>query len=90
MALAPGLRDELGALTGRLHVADDVAIGVAMKIDDGSMDRGRNPVILSLLEQLGLDLDARPELSPYRDGTLRNHVGTAVGEVRAEFELEIL
>ncbi len=87
MALSPSLCSEL---TDRLRVPDDCALGVALKIDDGSMDRGRNPVILRLLELLGLDLDARPELAPYRHSELRNHAGTLVGDVRAEFELEIL
>lgn len=87
MALSPALTDEL---TERLGVADDVAVGVALKINDGSMTRGRNPVILRTLELLGIDLDARPELAPWRESTLRNVVGTVVGEVRAEFELEIL
>ncbi len=87
MALAPSL---CGELTERLRLADDVAIGIALKIDDGSMERGRNPVILHLLELLGLDLDARPELQPYRHWPLRNHAGTLVGDVRAEFELEVL
>jgi L-asparaginase II len=87
MALAPSLA---GALTGRIEVADDAAIGIALKIDDGSMDRGRNPVILRLLELLGVDLDERVELEPYRHRELRNHAGTLVGEVRAEFELEVL
>jgi len=87
MALAPSL---CNALTGRLEVKDDCAIGIALKIEDGSMDRGRNPVILRLLEILGVDLDERPELAPYRHWPLRNHAGTLVGEVRAEFELEVL
>ena len=87
MALSPSLCSEL---TETLRLPDDCALGVALKIDDGSMDRGRNPVILRLLELLGVDLDARPELAPYRQCELRNHAGTAVGEVRAEFELEIL
>ena len=91
MAIAPSLCSELNAsLTGGLRLADDVALGIAMKIDDGSMDRGRNPVILRLLELLGIDLDARPELQPYRRWPLRNHTGTLVGEVRAELDLEIL
>ena len=47
MALAPSL---CGELTDRLRLADDVAVGIALKIDDGSMERGRNPVILRLLE----------------------------------------
>ena len=87
MAIAPSLAS---ALTGRLRLTDDCAIGIALKIEDGSMDRGRNPVILHLLELLGVDLDARPELQPWRVSSLRNHAGTYVGEVRAEFELEVL
>ncbi|MGZ5433862.1 MAG: asparaginase [Thermoanaerobaculia bacterium] len=90
MALAPSLCGELSGLTGRLRLADDVAIGIALKIDDGSMERGRNPAILHLLESLGLDLGARPELQPFRHWPLRNHAGTLVGDVRAEFELEVL
>jgi L-asparaginase II len=87
MALSPDLCREL---TERLRLADDVAVGIALKIDDGSMERGRNPVILRLLELLGVDLDARPGLQPFRHWPLRNHAGTLVGEVRAEFELEVL
>ena len=87
MALAPAL---CGELTERLRLADDCAVGIALKIDDGSMERGRNPVILRLLELLGIDLDARPELQPFRRWPLRNHAGMTVGDVRAEFELEVL
>jgi len=87
MALAPSLCSEL---TGRLRLPDDAAIGIALKIEDGSMDRGRNPVILRLLELLGIDLDARPELETWRRWPVHNHAGTLAGEVRAEFELEIL
>ena len=87
MALSPAL---CGELTERLRLTDDGAVGIALKIDDGSMERGRNPVILRLLELLGLDLDARPELQPFRLWPLRNHAGTLVGDVRAEFELEVL
>jgi L-asparaginase II len=87
MAVGPGL---CGELTERLRLADDCTVGIALKIDDGSMERGRNPVIIRLLELLGLDLDARPELQPFRHWPLRNHAGTLVGDVRAEFELEVL
>lgn len=87
MALGPSLCSEL---TGRLRLPDDAALGIALKIEDGSMDRGRNPVILRLLELLGIDLDARPELETWRRWPVHNHAGTLVGEVRAEFELEIL
>jgi len=77
-------------LTNRLKLDDDCALGIALKIDDGSMTRGRNPVILKTLELLGLDLASKPELQRYREWPLRNVVGTLVGEVRAEFELEFL
>ena len=87
MALAPALAAEL---TDRLGVTDDGAIGIALKVHDGSMERGRNPVILRVLELLGIDVDARGELQPFRHWPLRNHSGTLVGDVRAEFELEIL
>jgi len=87
MALAPSLQNEL---TERLGLADDAAVGIALKIDDGSMTRGRNPVIIRTLEALGLDVGARPELQRYRHWPLRNWAGTLVGEVRAEFELNVL
>ena len=87
MALSPSLHDEL---TDRLALDDDVALGIALKIDDGSMARGRNPVILKTLALLGIDAASRPELQRYRDWPLRNVSGTLVGEVRAEFELEFL
>lgn len=87
MAIAPSLATEL---TDRLALAEDVAVGIALKIDDGSMTRGRNPVILKTLELLGIDLAARPELQRYREWPLRNVAGTLVGDVRAEFELEML
>jgi len=72
------------------ELSDDCAIGVALKINDGSMGRGRNPVIIRTLDLLGLDTASRPELQRYREWPLRNVVGTLVGEVRAEFELEFL
>jgi L-asparaginase II len=87
MAIAPSLATEL---TDRLALAEDVAVGIAMKIDDGSMTRGRNPVVFKTLELLGIDVAARPELQRYRDWPLRNVAGTLVGDVRAEFELEML
>jgi L-asparaginase II len=87
IGIAPSLGSEL---TARLKLDDDVAVGVALKIDDGSMTRGRNPVIIRTLEQLGLDVAARPALQRYRDWPLRNVAGNLVGEVRAEFELELV
>jgi L-asparaginase II len=82
MALAP-------ALTERLEVADDAAVGIALKVNDGSMTRGRDPVILKTLELLGVDVIAAG-LQRFRDWPLRNVAGTLVGDVRAEFELEWL
>jgi len=87
MALAPSL---VAALTGRLRVADDVAVGIALKIHDGSMGRGRNPVILKTLEVLGADVASAPELQPFRRPQVTNVVGKIAGEVRAEVELEML
>lgn len=87
MAMSPSLTSQL---TSRLRLPDDATLGIALKIEDGSMDRGRNPVILRLLELLGIDLDARPELEPWRRWPVHNHAGTLAGAVRAEFELEIL
>ncbi|MGZ4778449.1 MAG: asparaginase [Thermoanaerobaculia bacterium] len=87
MALSGAMHDEL---TDRLRVEDDVALGIALKIDDGSMTRGRNPVILKTLSLLGIDAASRPELHRYREWPLRNVSGALVGEVRAEFELEFL
>jgi L-asparaginase II len=87
MAVTPSFAS---TLTDRLRLADDCAIGIALKIDDGSMTRGRNPVILKTLEILGFDVAAKPELRRYREWPLRNVVGTLVGDVRAEFELEFV
>jgi L-asparaginase II len=88
MALAPEL---CAGLTALLPLADDGGgIGIALKIDDGSMERGRNPVILRVLDLLGLDPGGRPELEPYRRRIVTNHAGTHVGDVRAELELEVL
>jgi L-asparaginase II len=88
---AIGIGPALAAtLTDRLALDDDAAVGVAIKINDGSMTRGRNPVILKTLEHLGIDLAVLPELQRYREWPLHNVAGTRVGEVRAEFDLEML
>jgi L-asparaginase II len=87
MAMAPSL---VASLTGRLRVADDVAIGIALKIHDGSMARGRNPVILKTLELLGTDIASALDLQAFRRPQVTNWIGTVVGEVRAEFDLEML
>jgi L-asparaginase II len=87
MALA---RPLAASLTERLRVADDCTVGIALKINDGSMTRGRNPVILKTLELLGIDVAAAPALQPYREWPVRNVAGAVVGEVRAEFELKMM
>ena len=87
MAASPELSSRL---TERLRLPDDCTIGIALKIADGSMSRGRDPVILRTLELLGVTPDELSPLSRFRQQPLRNHSGTLVGEVRAEFELEFL
>jgi L-asparaginase II len=87
MGITPAMAS---TLTERLKLADDAAVGVALKIHDGSMTRGRDPVIMKTLELLGVDVAGAPELQRYREWPLRNLTGTLVGEVRAEFELEVL
>lgn len=87
MALSPALCSEL---SDRLRLGEGVSLGIALKIDDGSMGRGRNPAILKTLEVLGVDLEIRPELGLWRDYAVRNHAGTIVGEIRPEFDLEVL
>ena len=82
---AIGIAPSMAAtLTDRLKVADDTAVAIALKIHDGSMTRGRNPVILRTLELLGIDVDLP------REWPITNVVGNVVGEVRADFELEFL
>jgi L-asparaginase II len=87
MAIGPRMAS---TLTERLRLDDDAAVGIALKVNDGSMTRGRDPVIFRLLELLGVDLAAAPELQSRREWPLRNVAGTLVGDVRAEFELEVL
>ncbi len=87
MALSPEL---VATLTDRLRLSDDGAIGIALKIHDGSIARARNPVILRTLEGLGIDVSSLPELQPYLDSSIQNVVGTRVGDVRAEFDLEVV
>ncbi|MEO8217499.1 MAG: asparaginase [Acidobacteriota bacterium] len=88
MGLFPELARELQEFT---DVADGAAVGIAMKIADGSMDRGRNPAILRTLELVGLNpAAASSQLARYADPSLRNASGTVIGEVRAEFDLRFL
>ena len=87
MAIAPSLQSEL---TDRLHVSEDVAVGIAIKVHDGMANRARFPAILRTLEALGIDVSARRGLQKFREWEIRNHAGTLVGDVRAEFDLEFV
>lgn len=87
IGIAPALA---ASLTDRLALADDCAVGVVLKIDDGSMARGRNPVVMKTLDLLGSGATSKPELERYREWPLRNVAGNVVGAVRAEFELKFL
>ncbi|HYY55711.1 MAG TPA: asparaginase [Pyrinomonadaceae bacterium] len=66
------------------------ALSLAFKIEDGEDRRARPTVVIEALRQLGvLEGAALEELEPYASFTTRNHRGEAVGEVRANFELEL-
>ncbi|MBI2213430.1 MAG: asparaginase [Acidobacteria bacterium] len=65
-------------------------LGVAIKVADGTAPRGRDPVILETLRQLGVDPGDKPLLRPYLDNRLLNAAGVEVGHVRAEFSLTVL
>jgi L-asparaginase II len=84
MALLP---EQVGILSEKIDRTDGALIGVAIKIHDGSMKRGRDQAILRTLELLGLNVAAKPQLAHYRQRVVKNVVGKVVGEVRAEFEL---
>ncbi|HVT43298.1 MAG TPA: asparaginase [Thermoanaerobaculia bacterium] len=87
MLILPPLADELH---DRCATGSRGPIGIAMKIHDGSMARGRNPAILATLRALGIDLSDRPAIAPHLDGAIRNAAGVVVGEVRAELDLKLL
>jgi L-asparaginase II len=87
MALLPPMAR---AVAQRLPGADEGPIGIALKVHDGSMARGRNPAILSLLEQLGCDVASKPLLEPFRRPAITNLAGVRVGEVLPGFNLDFL
>jgi L-asparaginase II len=66
-------------------------LGLALKIEDGEDRRARPTVVIESLRQLGaLDPAALEALRPYSSFPVQNHRGDRVGEVRANFELEML
>jgi L-asparaginase II len=87
MALLPDLCEQL---TERLRCPEGASLGIAIKIVDGSMTRGRNPAILRTLELLGINLDSLPLLRRFRDMRIFNVAGRPVGEIRPEFHLTFL
>jgi L-asparaginase II len=69
-------------------VRGPVALGVAIKIADGS-ERARDGVVLELLRQAGSLAGAElDELSSYYGTVLRNHRAREVGRIVPDFELE--
>ena len=63
-------------------------LGVAVKIIDGSNERGCGPVAVEALRQLGvLDATALSELRTRHHWAVKNHRGLEVGEVRPVFAL---
>jgi len=63
-------------------------LGVALKIEDGNEERGRNVVVVEVLRQLGaLDDQALAALGRYAVGPTKNHRGLIVGEMRACFDI---
>jgi len=55
-------------------------LGVALKIEDGNEERGRNAVVTEVLRQLGaLDDQALAALGRYAVGPTKNHRGLIVG-----------
>lgn len=87
---AIALLPELAAtLSDRLERTDGAAIGIALKIHDGSASRARDPVVVETLQQIGLDV-ASPLLDSYRHRVVKNVVGRVVGEIRAEFNLQFM
>ena len=66
-------------------------LGLALKIEDGEDRRARPTVVIESLRQLGaLDAAAYEALKPYSSFPVKNHRGDHVGQVRANFELELL
>jgi L-asparaginase II len=64
------------------------AIGIALKIMDGSR-RALKLAVVGVLDQVGiLSLEERGRLDPPEASVLRNHAGIEVGEVRSAVKLE--
>jgi L-asparaginase II len=66
----------------------DGPIGIALKISDGSIARARDPVIIAVLEELGIAAAEKPSLRRYVSLPVHNVAGKHVGQVRSEFALK--
>lgn len=86
MAIMPQLAE---SLTERLDRTDGAALGIVVKVHDGSAARARDPVLIELLSQLGLPVTA-PRLQQYGSRTVTSVAGKVVGQVRAEFDLQFM
>jgi L-asparaginase II len=61
--------------------------GIALKIEDGN-ERALAPVVLSILEQLGLlAVEEKEKLASYKRKRLKNNRGEIIGEIRAVVSL---
>jgi L-asparaginase II len=65
-------------------------LGVAIKIADGSMSRGRDPVIFETLRQLGLKPLEKPGLQSCAKPVVKNVAGNVVGRLEPVFSLTFL
>ena len=66
-------------------------LGLALKIEDGDDHRARPTVVIESLHQLGVLTDeARDAVSKYAFFPVRNRLGEVVGEVHAEFSLNVV
>lgn len=79
-----------GRMGSRPELFEAGPLGIAIKVADGTAPRGRDPVILETLRQLGLDPADKPLLAPFLDQRLFNAAGREVGRIRAEFSLTVL
>lgn len=87
MGISPERSRRLRHFGSRL---EDRGVGIAIKVEDGSMGRGRDPVILRVLDRLGCDETNLPPFESHRSRTIRNVAGSEVGDTRAAFELQFL
>ncbi len=80
----------LGRSGKRPELFENGPLGIALKVADGTSPRGRDPVILETLRQLGIDPAEKPLLRPFIEPAVLNAAGREVGRVRATFNLTVL